>query len=281
MTRRIDAARAANDADHELTLVIPCFNECRRLPGTLARLTELLSDWGFDHRVLVVDDGSSDDTATAATGFGPRVSALRLPVNRGKGAAVRAGMLAATGRVVAFTDADLPYEPDSLRAAATLLSAASSPYDFVLGSRVLDQAVQRAPRPWLRNVASVVYREMVHRLVTRDVTDPQCGLKAFRRAAALQVFARTRIDGFAFDLEAIYVARQLGLASIEIPVSLVNEQESTVSLRRHGPGMLRDLLKLSYRRWRGRALDEVVPAAQVEVPSGVQHSGPAKERALA
>ena len=97
--------------DHDLTLVIPAYNEENRLPRTLRQLGEYLDQWGINYRVVVADDGSRDGTPQVASGFGPRFSTLSLPQNAGKGAAVRAGMLSGAGRVVAFTDADLPYAP--------------------------------------------------------------------------------------------------------------------------------------------------------------------------
>jgi dolichyl-phosphate beta-glucosyltransferase len=102
--------------NHDLTLVIPAYNEETRLPRTLRQLREYLDQWGINYRVVVADDGSRDGTASVATEFGPRFSTLSLPQNRGKGAAVRAAMLSASGCVAAFTDADLPYALESLRA---------------------------------------------------------------------------------------------------------------------------------------------------------------------
>jgi dolichyl-phosphate beta-glucosyltransferase len=262
-----DQARHAPDCD--LTLVVPCYNERNRLPRTLDALGTALDAWRIDYQVLVVDDGSRDGTADLVDAYGRRFSALRLPVNRGKGAAVRAGMLAAGGRIAAFTDADLPYELDSLRAGYERL--ATSDADAAFGSRVPAETSQnggspieakrRVKSPLLRRVAGGVFRTLVRKLVTAPVTDTQCGLKLFRRDAARRVFSQTTIDGFAFDVEVIYLANRLKLRWSEIPVVLVNEGESTVSLRRHGPAMLRDLARLAWRDWRGTAFN---PSADIE-----------------
>jgi dolichyl-phosphate beta-glucosyltransferase len=247
----INTAPAFHAADHDLTLVVPCYNERTRLPRTLTALAAALDAWRIDYRVLVVDDGSTDGTPDLVAEYGPRFAALRQPANRGKGAAVRAGMLAAGGRITAFTDADLPYELDSLRAGYDRLLSTDA--DAAFGSRVLAQAGRKVPSPFLRRAAGGVFRLLVRRLVTAPVTDTQCGLKLFRREAARRLFSQATIDGFAFDVEVIYLANRLGLRWSEIPVVLINEGESTVSLRRHGPAMLRDLAHLAWRDWRGTA----------------------------
>lgn len=255
MSRRIDAPQT----ESLLTLVIPCFNERRRLPQTLRRLAVVLDGWQIDYRVLVVDDGSRDGTAETLSEFGSRFSVERLPANRGKGAAVRAGMLAASGRIVAFTDADLPYDMSALRTAVDKIAAGDA--DVIFGNRLLADTGRHTPRPFMRRIASYVFRGLVRRLTSCAVGDTQCGLKVFRRDAARDVFSRTRIDGFAFDVEVIALVERLGLRWSEIPVQLVNEQETTVSLRRHGPAMLRDLLRMAMQDRRSAP----VPAASREV----------------
>jgi dolichyl-phosphate beta-glucosyltransferase len=274
---RVDQAdETPRSANCDLTLVVPCYNERNRLPRTLDSLGAALDAWNIDYRVLVVDDGSTDGTPDLVDGYGRRFSALRLPVNRGKGGAVRAGMLAAGGRIVAFTDADLPYQLESLRAGYERL--ASTDADAAFGSRVLadaspTEAGRRVKSPLLRRAAGGVFRALVRRLVTAPVTDTQCGLKMFRREAARRVFSQATIDGFAFDVEVIYLANRLKLRWSEIPVVLVNEGESTVSLRRHGPAMLRDLARLAWRDWRGTAFDPA--ASAVGAIDGATNAGAA------
>ena len=129
--------------DHDLTLVIPAYNEEIRLPRTLSQLRDYLDQWGVNYRVVVVDDGSRDGTSGVATSFGPRFSTLTLAQNRGKGAAVRAGMLSAAGRIAAFTDADLPYALESLRAGYELIRGGHCQVAF--GARPGRIATIRAP----------------------------------------------------------------------------------------------------------------------------------------
>jgi dolichyl-phosphate beta-glucosyltransferase len=255
------AARlAAPEANHELTVLIPAFNEEDRLPGTLASLADFLNGWAIDYRVIVMDDGSSDATATISDRFGSRFSTISQP-QQGKGAAIRRGMLAATGQIVAFTDADLPYEMNALRTACDWIQAGEC--EAVFGARDLHESKHEARRKLSRIVASAVFREVVKRVVSREVTDTQCGLKIFSRRAALEIFSRTTIDGFAFDAEVVLLCRRLQLPFRRVPVTLINEYSSTLSLSRHAGKMLRDVLELGWKDWlSGRSIPAIrnVPA---------------------
>lgn len=235
----------AAPSDHQLTVLVPSFNEEQRLPATLAGLARFLDDWGVDYRVMVVDDGSRDATAEVSRQFGSRFSTLRLAQQSGKGAAVRRGMLVATGRVVAFTDADLPYDLESLRTACQWIDAAEC--EVVFGARDLAEATCHAPRRLSRTAASAAFRQIVRLAISREVTDTQCGLKVFSRSAARQIFSRTTIDGFAFDAEVVLLCERLRLPFRRIAVKLINEYSSTLSLSRHAWGMLRDVLLLAVR----------------------------------
>lgn len=231
--------------DHELTLLVPSFDEERRLPGTLAGIADFLDGWQVDYRVVVVDDGSQDGTAEVSRRFGARFSTLRLGRRRGKGAAVRQGMLAATGRMVAFTDADLPYDLSALRTACQWIKAGVC--EAVFGARDMAGATCDARRRISRIVASAAFRQVVKLAVSREVTDTQCGLKVFSRRAARDIFSRTTLDGFAFDAEVVLLCHRLGLCVRRVPVRLVNEYSSTLSLSRHSGRMLRDVLWLALR----------------------------------
>lgn len=239
-------------ADHDLSLVIPAYNEENRLPWTLAELRRFLDASGMDYRVLVADDGSTDRTATLADAVGPRFSTISLPQNRGKGAALRNAMLRASGKVLAFTDADLPFELDSLRQAYDLVQNAKC--EVVFGARDMAQSTCRANRKLSRTAATWLFREVVKRLVSREVTDTQCGLKAFSLRAAHEIFSRLTLDGFSFDAEVVFLTQRLGLKFQRIPVNLVREYGSTLSLWRHTIPMLRDIVGLW---WRNRQPQEM------------------------
>jgi dolichyl-phosphate beta-glucosyltransferase len=239
---------SAGPTDHDLTVIVPAYNEQERLPSTLIGLRDYLDAWGIDYRVVVIDNASTDRTGQIAAGFGPRFSTLAQPTP-GKGAAIRLGMTRSSGRVLAFTDADLPYDLDSLRAGYEAIRAGRT--DVVFGARDLVESEMRARRRWIRTVATTVFREVVRALVSRQVTDTQCGLKLFRREAAWDIFSRTTINGFAFDAEVVYLTHRLGLNFQRVPVTLINEYSSTLSLSRHALPMLLDVFRLRIRSLRG------------------------------
>ncbi|MFN7768426.1 MAG: glycosyltransferase [Planctomycetaceae bacterium] len=235
--------------DHELTVVIPAYNEEQRLPQTLQGLQDYLSRWGVDYRVIVVDDGSSDGTSELVSDWGRYFSIVRQP-NGGKGSAVRRGMLQATGRIVAFTDADLPYDLDALRNGYDQIYDHS--VEVVFGARDLRESTTTVSRRLGRQIAHEVFRQCMRVLVSREVGDTQCGLKIFGRRAAREVFSRCVINGFAFDAEVVYLTHALGLSFSRIPVTLVNEYASTISLSRHALPMLGDVLAMRWRALTGR-----------------------------
>lgn len=232
-------------SDHDLTVIIPAFNEAQRLPRTLDQLTAYLAAWGVDYRVLVADDGSTDSTAAATEDHQPLCSTICLARNAGKGRAVRTAVLQATGRVVAFTDADLPFDLAALRAGYEAIGRGEC--DVVFGARNLAGSTHVARRRLSRRIATTVFHQLVQRLVPLPVTDTQCGLKLFARQAGLEIFARATIDGFAFDTEVVALAQHLGLAFQQIPVKLVNEYSSSLSVTRSALPMLGDVLRLSLR----------------------------------
>jgi dolichyl-phosphate beta-glucosyltransferase len=194
----------------------------------------------------VVDDGSSDLTADEARAAGAdRV--LVHPVNRGKGAAVRTGVLAATGTTVAFTDADLSYSPDQLRGLLTHVEAGA---DVVVGSRKHEgtRTLVRAGR--LREVGGRLINWLTHAVLLGDYRDTQCGLKAFSADVGRFIFERSRVDRFAFDVEIFLIAETQGMKVEEVPVSVVNSSRSTVHVVRETARLVRDLFRI--RRWSKR-----------------------------
>lgn len=243
-------------SDHELTVLVPSYEEERRLPGTLAGLGEFLDGWGIDYRVVVVDDGSRDETARVSRQFGPRFSTLRLQQHAGKGAAVRQGMLAATGELVAFTDADLPYDLTALQTGCHWIRRGDC--QVVFGARDLAGATCHVRRKLSRIVASAIFRQLVRLTISKEVSDTQCGLKIFSRSAAVEIFSRTTLDGFAFDAEVVLLCHRLNVPFRRIAVRLINEYSSSLSVSRHGWRMLRDVASLAvHDRLSGRAVPPV------------------------
>ena len=257
----------AHGADHDITVIVPAYNEEARLPWTLAGLAKFLDAWKVDYRVLVANDGSSDNTAALADGFGPRFSTLTLVPQGGKGRAVRAAMLQATGRIVSFTDADLPFDLDALKVGYEWINAGQC--DIVFGARDIVGASRVVTRKIMRRIATRMFRALMQQLISREVSDTQCGLKVFRRQAAVEIFSRTTIDGFAFDAEVVLLTHRLNLPFRRVPVTLVNDYGSALSLRRHTLPMIVDVLKLW---WRTRRESEILPN-NIVAPKAVQHEG--------
>ena len=198
-----EACRAPMCGVPALTVVLPCYNEAERLPGTLQALLAHLSAAPGEVEVLVVDDGSTDATVSVAAAVADRrVRVLSYRPNRGKGFAVRTGMLAARGELVVFTDADGSYRPSDLDRIVAALARAP----VAIGSRAGDAGGSVA-----RRAASRVFNLAIRGAVGLPFGDTQSGLKGFQRAAAQQIFGQARVDGFAFDVEVLWLARQLGL----------------------------------------------------------------------
>ena len=228
----VDVCRAPMCTAPALTVILPCYNEAERLPGTLQALLAYLSVAPGAVEVLVVDDGSTDATvnvAEAVAAADRRVRVLSYRPNRGKGFAVRTGMLAAQGELVVFTDADGSYRPSDLDRIVAALDQAP----VAIGSRAGD-----ASGPVARRVASRVFNLAIRGALGLPFGDTQSGLKGFRRAAAQQIFSQARVDGFAFDVEVLWLARQLRLEVAEVRVQALERQGSKVQMVAHALEML-------------------------------------------
>jgi dolichyl-phosphate beta-glucosyltransferase len=219
-----------------LSVVFPCYNEAERLPATLEAYLGHLPRAAGEVEVLVVDDGSTDATpsvAAAVAGGDPRLRLVRTGPNRGKGFAVRTGMLAAEGDRVVFTDADGAYAPGEAERVVAALAEAP----VAIGARRPDEASGGLTRL----VASQACNLAVRGLLGLPFRDTQCGLKAFRRDAARAVFSRARLDGFAFDAEVLVLARRLGLTVAEVPVRAEPRAGSKVRVLADGRRMVAQL----------------------------------------
>jgi dolichyl-phosphate beta-glucosyltransferase len=214
-----------------LSVVISAYNEHRRLGPTLVRVLAYLRERGDPFEVIVVDDGSADDTAAIAARalapLGEHGRVLRRERNRGKGTAIRRGMLAARGDRVLFCDADLSTPIEEIE---KLERALASGARVAIGSRALDRTLIERPQPWLRDRAGRLFNVVVRLVAVPGVFDTQCGFKLFAADAVHPIFSRQRVDGFGFDVELVAIARLLGLGVAEVPVRWINDPESKVSL---------------------------------------------------
>jgi dolichyl-phosphate beta-glucosyltransferase len=233
------------------SVVIPAFNEADRLPPYLEEVVGFFDGRGEPYEVVVVDDGSTDATVAAVRAMAarhPAVRVLQLGRNRGKGAAVRAGMLSATGELRLFADADGATPIAEVKRLEPALAAGA---DVVIGSRALDdQAVAVRARPH-RVAAGRVFNWLVARLGLREVADSQCGFKLFRAAAAERLFRRLDTPGFGFDVELLLRAQAGGCRVAEVAVNWADQAGSKVGVLRSGPGMLVEVLRARRRIARG------------------------------
>ena len=244
-----------------LSIIVPAYNEARRLPGTLPRLIAYATALGEPAEVIVVDDGSDDGTGEIAASFGqtsPFVTVLRSGKNRGKGDAVRRGMLAARFAHVLFTDVDLS---TPIEETAKLRAALAAGADVAIGSRRLAQSDIQVQQPWLRELAGRAFSGLVALLLLPGIRDSQCGFKAFQRRTAREIFGRQRLQGFGFDAEVLWLARRLGFRVVEVPIVWRDDRRSNVRLLRDSGGMLLDLGRVRFNAWAGRYGPEPPPSS--------------------
>ncbi len=233
-----------------VSLVIPAYNEAERLPTTLAQLGRFLQGEAYQAEIVVVDDGSTDATATVverAAAANPGVRLLRAP-HRGKGAAVRRGMLEARGDLRMMCDADLSMPAYEL---PKLLAPLAAGADLALATRE-GAGARRIGEPYLRHLMGRVFNALVRLLAVPGLHDTQCGFKAFTAESAETLFRCSTIDGFGFDVEVLYLARKRRLRLVEVPIAWYYQASSRVSPLRDTIRMVRDVLRVRYRDARGR-----------------------------
>jgi glycosyltransferase involved in cell wall biosynthesis len=244
-----------------LSVVLPAFDEADRLPRALTGYLAWLPE---DAELVVVDDGSTDGTreiTDAAAARDARVRVLHSTRNHGKGYAVRTGILAAAGELIVFTDADGSYGPAEIDRVTAALERAP----IAIGVRRAELAAGRL----VRRLASRGFNLAMRSLLGLPFDDTQCGLKGFRRDAAAAVFGRARLDGFAFDAEALFLARRLGIEVVEVPVIADHQEGSKVRLAVDALRMLTDMRRV--RRAAARGLYD--DASQLPGPDPAGRAG--------
>jgi dolichyl-phosphate beta-glucosyltransferase len=229
-----------------LSVIIPAFNEEKRLATTLATMLHFLRSRGESFEVVVVDDGSTDRTAEVAHQAGPEVRVLQNPGNRGKGYSVRNGMLNAQGQWRLMSDADLSTPIEEL---SSLQAALADGGQIAIASRAVSGARLEKRQSMARESSGRFFNLIVRWLHLPGIRDTQCGFKLFSAAAAEAAFRHSKLDGFAFDVEALVLARRAGFRIREVAVTWRNDEQSRVSFGR-GLAAFVDLFRL---RLRGRA----------------------------
>ncbi|MBN2429849.1 MAG: glycosyltransferase family 2 protein [Acidobacteria bacterium] len=235
----------------KLSIVIPAYNEQFRIGGSLKKINEFLLDASFPAEILVVDDGSADLTHRVLQQIKPDMAVplriIRFPENRGKGAAVREGVLAAQGECILFTDADLSTPIVELLTLLTRLGQEEA--DIVIGSRGLPDSNITVRQNPLRQLSGKIFNRLIRLLTRMPFRDTQCGFKLFRQEVARELFSELSFPGFAFDVEILFHAGRRGYKVLEVPVTWANSEGSRVRFFRDSLRMFSNLVRL---RWSAR-----------------------------
>lgn len=221
-----------------LSVVIPAYNEEGRLGPSLVRIKEYLAGQSYQSEVLVVDNASTDRTSDVARSAG--VEVLEEP-KRGKGAAVRTGMLAARGDYVLFSDADLSTPIEEVEG---LVAALEAGHDIAIASRALPDSQLLVRQPWYRELVGRLGNLLVRLVAVHGIADTQCGFKLFPRHVAQRLFAAQRMGGIAFDMEVLFLAQRLGMKIAEIAVTWVDSPDTRFSRVRDSLDALKDLARI-------------------------------------
>ncbi|MFA4999717.1 MAG: dolichyl-phosphate beta-glucosyltransferase [Parcubacteria group bacterium] len=238
-----------------LSVIIPAYNEAERIPATLIDIDKHLRGADFDYEILVVNDGSKDNTVDVVSKFLPLVKGLRLvgeEINHGKGYVIRKGMAEATGKFKLFTDADNSTTVDHFfKMIPYLEGIEGKKYDIVIGSRDIKGAKLIPPQSFYRRILGNLGNIFIQLFLLPRIWDTQCGFKCFSEESAARIFPFMKINRWAIDVEALALGKKLGYKIKEIPVTWVNDTRSRVKSSAYF-GVLRDVLKIRFWLWTNR-----------------------------
>jgi len=246
-----------------LSVIVPAYNEEKRLPATLQRMETYLKGRDFSYELIVVDDGSRDGTRQLVSEFAATRPWVRLlhydseqghPLNRGKGYAVRQGVLHSAGRDVLFSDADLSTPIEEMEKLLPPISRGD--FDLAFGSRALPASVLKVHQPWYRELMGRTFNLFVQSIIGTTIRDTQCGFKAFRGEAAKKIFQLAQIDGFGFDTEVLFLAQKLQYRVVEVPVVWQHYDNSRVNPLLAPFGMISELIQVRLNEVRGTYEDD-------------------------
>jgi dolichyl-phosphate beta-glucosyltransferase len=251
------------------SIVIPAYNESERIQGSLEKIVAFLAEQNLTAEVLVVNDGSRDDTAQVVRQFAARFPYIRLienPGNRGKGYSVRNGMLQATGDVILFSDADLSAP---ITEAPKLFSEVANGADVAFGSRWLVAKMQTERQSIMRQVAGRMYNILMRIVLGLKYKDTQCGFKAFNRTAVETIFTRQHIERWGFDVELLFLARKFNLKIVEVPVAWAHDDRSKINPLMDGIKMFGEMLSIRWNSITGKYSEPHMPQPAVAQPAPV------------
>ena len=242
------------------SLVIPAYNESSRIRPTLDEILRYTGEKKWDVEILVVDDGSRDDTSAIVREYGgahPQVQLIQNPGNRGKGYSVRNGMLHASGDICLFTDADLS---SPIAEAEKLFEAIRKGADIAIGSRWLRAELQTERQPLYRQAFGRIFNLLLRIVLGLRFRDTQCGFKAFRREAAQRIFPLQRIERWGFDPEILFLARRMGFRTVEVPVLWAHSEGTRLHPFRDGLRMFGDVVRIRWNALTGAYSAPPVPS---------------------
>jgi glycosyltransferase involved in cell wall biosynthesis len=235
----------------KVSIVVPAFNEASRIGESLRKIEAFLESVPWTAEVLVVDDGSRDKTADVVRSMQtPTLRLIRNEYNRGKGFAVKTGVLASSGEYVIFSDADLSAPIEELQKLLVIIESQSA--DVVIGSRAVDRSFIEKHQSRGREIGGIIFNRIVRVVLGLKLHDTQCGFKLFRRSKIRPVFEKMRIDGFGFDPELLFLASRNGLKIMEIPVRWSHAEDSKIRFMRDSVRMFSDLFQIRWNQITGR-----------------------------
>jgi len=225
----------------ELSIIIPAYNEEARIGKSLHTIIDYLAPKNINYEIVVVDDGSSDSTYEEAQSISKEIKVHKLSQNSGKGAAVRKGMLIASGEIKLFSDADLS---TPIYEAEKIIKALKNGADIAIGSRAVDYSTIKKHQPFYREFMGKTFNKIVQAMVIKGIHDTQCGFKGFKKSVADKIFNLTLIDGFSFDVEVLYLANIFDYKVEEISVEWYNDERSKVNPIVDSTKMLFEIMKI-------------------------------------
>lgn len=235
-----------------LSVIVPVYNEEKTIEGTLKKISEYLQKNNWKYEIIVVDDGSRDTTRKVVENYKKRnthIKLLRNKANRGKGYAVKKGILKANGKYLLFSDADLSTPIEEVE---KLLKWLGQGYDVAIGSRGLQESRIEIHQPWYRETMGRIFNLLVQAIVMRGIKDTQCGFKCFKKEVAHNLFPQQKIDGFAFDTEILFLARKHNYKVREVPIRWINSPITRVHSIYSSFQMLKDLMRIKINAWKKR-----------------------------
>jgi glycosyltransferase involved in cell wall biosynthesis len=234
------------------SIIVPAYEEGARIAGSLDKILAYAAQRGWNAEVIVVNDGSRDNTAEIVRGYAvnhPELRLLENPGNRGKGYSVRNGMLHARGEILLFSDADFS---SPIEEASKLFAAIADGADLAIGSRWLQSALQTQRQPLYRQLFGRIFNLLLRVILGLKFKDTQCGFKAFTRRAAQTIFPLQKIERWGFDPELLFLARQFGFRVAEVPVAWAHREGTRINPFRDGIRMLGEMLKIRWNAVNGK-----------------------------